>query len=111
MGKIFRKSRISDFFSRNLKEGVQKLDHEFQINKYGTKTTRISVLAVKKRCEFLDLPNFLAPAAPADVVLFLPSETSEAAEFVLPTEGLGLGIRLGTLCCNKKFSSNQWVKN
>ena len=48
------------------------------------------------------LPNFLAPAAPAEVVLFLPSETSEAAELVLPAEGLGLGIRFGggTLCCN-----------
>ena len=51
---------------------------------------------------FFSLPNFLAPAAPPDVVLFLPSETSEAAELVLPAEGLGLGIRFGggPLCCN-----------
>ena len=51
---------------------------------------------------FFFLPNFLAPAAPPDVVLFLPSETSEAAELVLPAEGLGLGIRFGggPLCCN-----------
>ena len=62
----------------------------------------IKAVSKQKWLQFFSLPNFLAPAAPPDVVLFLPSETSEAAELVLPAEGLGLGIRFGggPLCCN-----------
>ena len=53
----------------------------------------------------IDSPNFLAAwAFPPEVVLFLPSDTKEVEEVVLPFEGLGLGIRLGgrlLLCCKK----------